>query len=73
MTLNFSRKVTDLLGSGMTYKGLASIANCDPSTIYRLKNGEIEEPRYSVGKVIDELHAGLPVNAANATTPFQGA
>ena len=73
MTTSFSRKVLDLLGSGMTYKGLATKASCDPSTIYRLKIGDIEEPRYSVGKVIDELHAGLPVNAANKTTPSQEA
>lgn len=72
MTINFSRKVNDLIGSGMTYKSLASKANCDPSTIYRLKSGEIEEPRYSVGRVIDELHAGLPV-AANAKHPLQEA
>jgi len=72
MKTTFARKVADLIDAGMSCKRIATLAGCDPSTIYRLKVGDIEEPRYSVGKLIDELHAGLPVNAANAIDP-QGA
>ncbi|MNN93747.1 hypothetical protein D3C81_2122510 [compost metagenome] len=63
-TTSLSRKVDDLLDSGMAYKVIASFAKCDYSTIYRIKTGEIDDPRYSVGSAIDELHAGLRKKSA---------
>ena len=52
-------KLTELLASGMTYKVIASRANCADSTIFRIKNGDIDNPSYSVGAAIDAMHASL--------------
>ena len=48
-------KVVELL-TAATYKAIASRAGCDTSTIFRIRNGHIANPSYSVGKAIDEMH-----------------
>lgn len=52
-------KLTELLASGMTYKVIAGRAKCAGSTIFRIKNGDIDNPSYSVGSAIDFMHASL--------------
>lgn len=54
-TQTLKEKVVDLLDVA-TYKAIASRAGCDTSTIFRIRNGDIANPSYSVGKAIDEMH-----------------
>ncbi|MCO7556170.1 helix-turn-helix domain-containing protein [Metapseudomonas otitidis] len=49
-------KLKKLLAGGMTYKAVADRASCDTSTIFRIKNGDIANPSYSVGTAIDALY-----------------
>lgn len=50
-------KICALLAGGMTYKAVATRASCDTSTIFRIKNGDIANPSYSVGTAIDAMYA----------------
>lgn len=61
-------KLEDLLSSGFTYKSIAARAGCDVSTIFRIRTGEIDNPRYSVGTAIDVMHAGLRKKAVHKKT-----
>lgn len=49
-------KLKSLLAGGMTYKAVAERARCDTSTIFRIRNGDIVNPSYSVGTAIDALY-----------------
>lgn len=50
-------KLVAILGSeGVTYKSVAEKAKCDTSTIFRIKNGDISNPSYSVGSAIDAMY-----------------
>lgn len=48
-------KLEAILASGATYKTVAEAANCDTSTIYRIRTGAITNPSYTIGKAIDHL------------------
>lgn len=52
-------KLDALLGAGQTYKAIAAKADCDTSTIFRIRSGAISNPSYSVGKAIDEMFTSL--------------
>jgi hypothetical protein len=52
-------KLDALLGSGMTYKAIATRANCDISTIFRIRSGKISNPSYIAGRAIDLMHDEL--------------
>ncbi|SED98298.1 hypothetical protein [Pseudomonas anguilliseptica] len=54
-------KVEKLLSSGLTYKVIAGRANCDTSTIFRIKNGDIANPSYAVGTAIDQMFSEIAV------------
>ena len=54
------RKLDALLASGMTYKAIAQRAKCDTSTIFRIRRGQISNPRYVAGSAIDQMFAELP-------------
>lgn len=56
------RKLDALLGSGMTYKAIAQRANCDTSTIFRIRRGQISNPSYMAGSAIDQMYAELPAD-----------
>ena len=49
-------KLKSLLAGGLTYKAVAERAQCDTSTIFRIRNGDIANPSYSVGTAIDALY-----------------
>ncbi len=49
-------RIEEIYQSGMSYKDIARACDCDESTIYRIKEGQIRDPRYSVGKAIVDLH-----------------
>lgn len=57
-------KLKTLLASGMTYKAIAERANCDTSTIFRIRNGDVVNPSYSVGIAIDALYEESVKHAA---------
>lgn len=57
-------KLKTLLAGGMTYKAVAERANCDTSTIFRIRNGDIVNPSYSVGIAIDALYEERVKHAA---------
>lgn len=59
-----TKKLEAILASGATYKMVANRANCDVSTIYRIRTGFIVNPSYAVGRAIDEMHAELKPAAA---------
>lgn len=54
--LNFTEKLDALFAAGMTYKAIAERASCDTSTIFRIRQGRIANPSYSVGSAIDAMH-----------------
>lgn len=58
-TLTLANKIDAILAAGSTYKQIAESADCDPSTIFRIRTGAISNPSYSVGKAIDDIHAQL--------------
>ncbi|HCP6254997.1 TPA: hypothetical protein OE145_003931 [Pseudomonas aeruginosa] len=58
-TPTLATKVKDLLAARKTYRAIAERAGCDPSTIFRISKGAIENPSYSVGSAIDLMHAEL--------------
>lgn len=49
-------KVKALLDQGVGYKTIAESADCDTSTIYRIKHGLIKDTSYSIGKTIERLY-----------------
>lgn len=59
-----AKKLEAILASGATYKTVAKHAECDVSTVYRIKTGSIINPSYSVGRAIDEMHAAMNKAAA---------
>ncbi len=58
-TTDLSRKLDDLLGSSLIYEAVAGHAKCDASTVFRIRQGQLTNPSYSVGKAIDDLHGEL--------------
>ena len=42
---------------GLPYRVIAESAGCDVSTVYRIRDGLITDPSYSIGKAIDDLVA----------------
>lgn len=59
-----AKKLEAILASGATYKAVAKRAECDVSTVYRIRTGAIINPSYSVGRAIDEMHAAMNAVAA---------
>ncbi|TKD30004.1 helix-turn-helix domain-containing protein [Azotobacter chroococcum] len=60
MTSNtLASKLAALLDAGFTYKAIAERANCDSSTIFRIRSGAVTNPSYSVGSAIDVMYASL--------------
>jgi len=54
--LTLKRRIEELLEAGISKKDIAKACGCDESTIYRIREGQISDPRYSVGKAIVDLH-----------------
>lgn len=63
---NLSEKLDELFEMGMTYKAIAERANCDSSTIFRIRTKSITNPSYLVGAAIDALHAEATKRARKA-------
>lgn len=61
-----SKKVDELIRSGMTGKVIAGKAGCDASTISRIRSGLISNPAYSVGVTIDRLYGELSKKGKSA-------
>ena len=58
MTANpHQTKIEAIREAGMTYTAIARRAGCDISTLFRIRQGEIPDPKYSVGRAIDQLHS----------------
>ncbi|WP_122503137.1 helix-turn-helix domain-containing protein [Pseudomonas viridiflava] len=53
------QKVEAIRNSGMTYAEIAERCEVDTSTIFRIRQGSIADPRYSVGLAIDGLYCGV--------------
>lgn len=64
---NLPKKLDALLGSGLTYKAIAERANCDISTIFRIRNGQISNPSYIAGTAIDQMHDELSKSSKPST------
>lgn len=62
--LTLAEKVEALLAAKMTYKAIAERAGCDTSTIFRIRNGDVVNPSYSVGIAIDALYEESVKHAA---------
>jgi hypothetical protein len=64
------KKLDALLGSGLTYRAIATRAGCDISTIFRIRNGQISNPSYIAGTAIDLMHEEMnkPSRAAAKKT-----
>lgn len=54
-----SDKIKALLDNGATAKELARESGCAVSTIYRLRDGLILDPSYSIGHAIDREYEKL--------------
>lgn len=58
------QKLQELLDGGASPKSLADKIGCHISTVYRIRDGFITDPSYSVGQAIDNLLAEIHTNAA---------
>ncbi|MCB5226227.1 helix-turn-helix domain-containing protein [Alishewanella sp. 16-MA] len=63
-TLTIQQKLQQLLERGLSPKDLAEKIGCHISTVYRIRDGFITDPSYSVGQAIDNLLAEKQANAA---------
>lgn len=54
--MNFDRLIDDLCAVGLTQTEIAKFCNCSQSAISDLQRGESQQPRYSVGKALIDLH-----------------
>jgi predicted transcriptional regulator len=64
---HLQKKIEDIRGAGLTYVAIAKRAGCDISTLFRIRQGAILDPAYSVGSEIDRMHA--QVTAADDLPP----
>lgn len=51
------KKIEAIRAAGPSYVAIAKSAGCDISTLYRIRQGLISDPAYSVGTAIDAMHA----------------
>lgn len=58
------QKLQALLDGGSSPKDLAEKIGCHISTVYRIRDGFITDPSYSVGQAIDKLLAQSQATAA---------
>lgn len=49
-------KLRAIVESGISCHDIARKADCDVTTIYRIRSGSILNPKYSVGITIDRLY-----------------
>lgn len=54
--ITIQEKLNELLTLGNTPKDLATKIGCHISTVYRIRDGAITDPSYSVGIAIDALY-----------------
>lgn len=54
--IGLQAKVEAIRESGLAYTEIAERCKVDTSTIFRIRQGSIVDPRYSVGAAIDELY-----------------
>jgi predicted transcriptional regulator len=52
------KMIIEILDSGLTEPELAMLASSTQPTINRIKQGATEDPRYTLGKKIEQIHAG---------------
>lgn len=50
------QKIEAIRAAGPSYVAIAKNAGCDISTLYRIRQGLIADPAYSVGTAIDAMH-----------------
>lgn len=62
--LTIQQKLQALLDGGSSPKDLAEKIGCHISTVYRIRDGFITDPSYSVGQAIDNLLAQSQATAA---------
>nr|WP_286948294.1 hypothetical protein [Pseudomonas sp. UBA6718] len=55
---------------GVAYTAIARGANCDISTLFRIRQGDIQDPKYSVGKAIEGMYQRF---AVHTSAPAAGA
>lgn len=61
-----AEKVEAIIGNGTPYRSIADAAGCNVSTIYRIKDGLIQNPSYAVGKAIDHLYGEIQHSRSTA-------
>lgn len=54
-SITIREKLLKLIASGVDPKVVAERAGCHVSTIYRIRDGIITDPSYSIGAAIDGL------------------
>ncbi|WP_062390890.1 helix-turn-helix domain-containing protein [Pseudomonas abietaniphila] len=54
--VSHQQKVEAIRASGLSYAEIAERCSVDTSTIFRIRQGSIADPRYSVGLAIDDLY-----------------
>lgn len=60
-------KIEAIRAAGVTYTAIAKRANCDISTLFRIRQGEIPDPKYSVGSAIDAMY--IELSSTETSTP----
>lgn len=55
---SFPEKIKTLEERGFKCRDIANAAGCAVSSVYRVRDGLIANPSYSIGKTIDRLLSG---------------
>lgn len=53
------KMIVEILNSGLSEPELAKLAHSTQPTINRIKKGKTDNPSYTLGKKIEEIHAEL--------------
>lgn len=69
--LTLQEKIEAIHAEGMAYSAIARRAGCDTSTLFRIRQGDIQDPKYSVGTAIDGLYSrvAMPTSAPSVAQP----
>lgn len=57
--VDHQHKVEAIRDSGLAYTQIAERCGVDTSTIFRIRQGSITDPRYSLGMAIDDLYCAV--------------
>lgn len=66
--MNFKTIIDELCAAGMTQTQIGEACGCSQGAISDLQRGESQQPRYSVGKALIDLHAERVKAATESAT-----